>query len=198
MCALPRMRIAVIGTGRIGTTVGSALARAGHDVTMGSRNPDNSSAGGLPVADHATALRGADVVLLAIPARAVDEFLGGYAADIDGKLVIDATNNIGGSSVNAAAAITGAAPTARYARAFNTLGWENFAEPSFDGVAADLFFSAPEPDQGLVEQLISDVGLRPAYLGPDQQDVVDHVLPLWFTLAQRRGRRHLAFRILQD
>jgi len=25
-------------------------------------------------------------------------------------------------------------PTARYVRAFNTLGWENFAEPVFDGV----------------------------------------------------------------
>jgi hypothetical protein len=52
-----------------------------------------------------------------------------------------------------------------------------------------------------MERLISDVGLRPAYLGPDKQDLVDSVLPLWFTLAQRRGQRHLtfrAFRVLQD
>jgi hypothetical protein len=41
-------------------------------------------------------------------------------------------------------------------------------------------------------------GLRPAYHGPDKQDLVDIVLPLWFTLAQLRGQRHLAFRILQD
>jgi hypothetical protein len=50
----------------------------------------------------------------------------------------------------------------------------------------------------VVEQLISDVGLRPAYLGPDKADVVDNVLPLWFTLAQLRGNRRLAFRILED
>ena len=45
-----------------------------------------------------------------------------------------------------------------------------------------------EPDQSIDE--ISH--------GPDKQDLVDIVLPLWFTLAQLRGQRHLAFRILQD
>lgn len=192
------MRIAVIGTGKIGTTLGSAFAQAGHEVALGSRNPEGTASDGPPAVDVPTAIDGADVVLLAIPAKSVGDFLGTYAADIDGKVVIDATNNVGATSANAAAAITAAAPNAHYVRAFNTLGWENFADPTFAGVAADLFFSAPEADRDVVEQLISDVGLRPAYLGADKQDVVDNVLPLWFTLAQVRGQRHLAFRILQD
>ena len=33
------MRVAVIGTGNIGRTLGGALARAGHEVVFGSRNP---------------------------------------------------------------------------------------------------------------------------------------------------------------
>jgi predicted dinucleotide-binding enzyme len=193
------MRIAVIGTGNIGSTLGMAFARAGHDVTLGSRHPGERTQEGPPVVDIPTALADPDVVLLAIPAGSVADFLAEYAAGIDGTLLIDATNDIGGSVANAAAAITQAAPNARYVRAFNTLGWENFAEPTFDGVAADLFFSAPEADRATVEGLISDVGLRPAYLGPDQQDLVDSVLPLWFTLVQQHGgQRHLAFRILQD
>ena len=118
-----------------------------------------------------------------------------YASDVDGKLFIDATNNIGAAATNAAAAVAQAAPNARYVRAFNTLGWENFANPTFDGVAADHFFSAPSADRDAIERLISDVGLRPAYLGPDKQDLVDSVLPLWLTLAQLRGQRHLAFRM---
>ena len=91
----------------------------------------------------------------------------------------------------------GAVPTARYARAFNPVGWENFAEPRFGDTAADLFFSADEADRPLVEALIEAVGLRPAYVGANQQDVVDGVLQLWFALAvgQHRGRR-LAFRVL--
>ena len=196
--AVRHMRIAVVGTGNIGTTLGAALANAGHDVAMGSRSPNDAAPGVPPAVDIATALDGADVVLLAIPARAVDDFLSAYAADIGGKLVIDATNNVGAASANAASAISASAPSARYVRAFNTLGWENFANPTFDGVAADLFFSAPTADREVVERLITDIGLRPAYLGPDKQDVVDSVLPLWFTLAQLRGQRHLAFRVLED
>jgi predicted dinucleotide-binding enzyme len=192
------MRIAVIGTGNIGGTLGRALARAGHEVTMGSRNPGDGTPDLPPIADIASALAGAEVILLAIPARSVSDFLATHAPAVDGKLLVDATNNIGGGSANAAAAIAEAAPRVRYVRAFNTLGWENFANPTFDGVAADLFFSGPEADREIVDRLISDVGLRPAYLGPDKHDLVDSLLPLWFTLAQLRGTRHLALRILTD
>jgi len=192
------MRIAVIGTGRIGSTLGAAFAQAGHDVALGSRNPKDSERDTPPVVDVPTALSGAEAVLLAIPAKSVPDFLASHAAQLEGPLLIDATNDVTGAVANAAAAIEQAVPNARYVRAFNTLGWENFAQPTFDGVAADLFFSAPEADRDVVERLITDVGLRPAYLGPRKQDLVDSVLPLWFTLAQLRGRRHLAFRVLED
>jgi predicted dinucleotide-binding enzyme len=192
------MRIAVIGSGNIGGTLARAWAKAGHDVAIGSRNPGEPAADGPAEVDIATALNDAEAVLLAIPARAVAEFLETHASALDGTLVIDATNNVGAAVANAASAIAEATPGARYVRAFNTLGWENFANPSFAGVAADLFFSGPEADEPTVAALIADVGLRPAYLGPDKADVVDHALPLWFALSQRRGQRRLAFRILSD
>ncbi len=195
------MRIAVIGTGKIGGTLGRAWAGAGHQVTFGSRHPGGTSVAtdtGAAVTDIGDALDAAEVVLLALPGRSVGELLTEHAARLDGNLVIDATNQVGAAGANAAAAIAAAAPAARYVRAFNTLGWENFAQPLFDGVPADLFFSAPASDRSVVEQLISDVGLRPAYLGDGRQDVVDGVLPLWLTLVQvRGGNRHLAFRILE-
>ena len=196
------MRIAVIGTGNIGATIGRAWARAGHEVTFGSRHPDDDAAPGdtgAAVAGIADALDGAEVVLLAVPAQAVDGFLADHAARLDGLLVIDATNRIGAPVVNAAPQIAQAAPRARYVRAFNSLGWENFANPSFGGVAPDLFFSASAADRATAEQLISDVGLRPAYLGENRQDVVDGATPLWFALVQARGgNRRLAFRVLED
>lgn len=191
------MRIAVIGSGNIGTTLGGAWHRAGHEVRLGSRHPASASEGP-PQADIAAALDGADVVVLALPAAAVDELLAEHAVALDGRLVIDATNRIGAPSLNAAEAIAAAAPNARYVRAFNNLGWENFAQPTFGGVAADLFFSAPEADRATVETLISDVGLRPAYLGADKAALVDSVLPLWLALVKDRGQRRVAFRVLQD
>jgi predicted dinucleotide-binding enzyme len=192
------MRVAVIGTGNIGTTVGAALTRGGQDVVYGSRHPDTSDvpAGGVAVS-VAQALDGADAVLLAIPAKAVDEFLSDHAPQLAGKLVVDATNNLAAAVPNACAAIAAAAPTARYARAFNGLGFENFADPLYDGEPADLFFSADEADRAAVEELISAVGLRPIYFGAGKQDAVDHGLPLWFALMQQRGHRGIAFRVLE-
>jgi 8-hydroxy-5-deazaflavin:NADPH oxidoreductase len=196
------MRIAVIGTGKIGGTIGRAWSRAGHIVTFGSRNPAANDVVGdteATVVAIPDALAGAEVVLLALPARSVDELLADNAPSIDGKLVIDATNHIGAAEVNAARQVAAAAPGARYARAFNTLGWENFADPLFGGVPADLFYSAPAAEEATVAQLISDVGLRPAYLGEGKEEVVDSMLPLWITLVQARGgNRRLAFRVLTD
>lgn len=191
------MRIGIIGTGKVGGTLGTVLAEAGHQVTLGSRHP-TPSADGPQVTDWASALADADVVLLAVPPEGVDDLLAQHADALAGKLVVDATNRFGGPSANAAAQVAAAVPTARYARAFNTLGWENFAEPTFDGVPADLFFSCPAEDRAVMEELIGAVGLRPAYLGAGMENVVDGVLMLWFSLVQQRGgNRHLALRVLE-
>jgi len=191
------MRVAVIGTGSIGSTVGAALGRGGHDIVYGSRHPDSVDVTGGKVADIASALDGADAVLLAIPAGSVDDFLREYGSALRGLLVVDATNNIGAPVTNAAPQIAQAAPGARYARAFNSLGFEAFADPVFDGEAADLLFSSSENDRPQVEELIAAVGLRPAYLGADRQDTVDLALTLWVALIRQRGHRGVALRVLE-
>jgi len=83
-------------------------------------------------------------------------------------------------------------------RAFNTLGWENFAEPTFGDERADLFWCGPEGRATEVaEQVIADVGLRPVRVGgPEAVDAVDAVLALWFALVTEHGNRRLAFRTL--
>jgi 8-hydroxy-5-deazaflavin:NADPH oxidoreductase len=173
-------------------------------VTFGVRDPAGSAAtavvaaSGAQAARVADALVGAEVVVLALPGTVVEPFLRQHAAALESLLIVDAANRIGGPGpAHSRDAVIAAVPTARYARAFNTVGWENFAEPQFGDTVADLFFSADEADRPLVEALIEAVGLRPAYVGADQHDVVDGVLRLWFALAvgQQRGRR-LAFRVL--
>jgi predicted dinucleotide-binding enzyme len=67
------------------------------------------------------------------------------------------------------------------------------------GERPDLFYAGPEGDsQKDLEQLITDLGLGPVWVGgADAADVVDGVLRLWFTLARHRGRR-IAFRLIAD
>lgn len=199
------MTVAVIGTGFIGGTLGRAFARAGHATVFGSRTPASDTAAqdsgaqdsGAATASIAEAIAQADVVVLAVPASAVEELLATHGDALAGKLVIDAANNTGGAVAHHFDLVSRYAPEARYARAFNTLGGENLAEPDFDGVRSDSFYSALQQDREILDALISAVGLRPMYVGEGRQDVVDGVLRLWFALAIGQGHgRHLGFRTL--
>ncbi len=196
------MRVAVIGTGNIGGTIGRAFARAGNDVVFGSRSPGNDRVAqdtGARVADVATALNGAEVVALALPGPAVDGLLDQYADALAGLLVLDCANRVGGPGpANSHQAITSKVQQVRYARVFNCLGVENLADPRFGDDTADMFFSAPQGDRATVEQLINAVGLRPVYLGDGQHEVMDGVLRLWFALVMgQKHSRHLAFKMLE-
>jgi predicted dinucleotide-binding enzyme len=190
------MSIAVIGTGNIGGTLGSRWRAAGQDVVYGSRSASGQGPGGAPIGPIGVAIGSADVVVLAVPGRAAAEVIGEHGAALAGKTVIDATNNIGGAEVNSRAAIAAAAPGARYVRAFNTLGWENFADPL---PGTQLFFAADAEARGAAEELITAIGLEPVYVGDaDATTIVDGLLPLWFTLVQQRGgNRKLAFRVIE-
>jgi predicted dinucleotide-binding enzyme len=119
---------------------------------------------------------------------------------MNGKIVIDATNNVRSAKMHALDTLAEAAPSAKLFRAFNSLGWENFDQPDFDGVAADLFYcGVDDPEaRAVVDTLISAVGLRPIRVGGlDQIDIVEGVTRLWFALTRGQGMgRHLAFKVL--
>jgi predicted dinucleotide-binding enzyme len=202
------MKIAVIGAGDVGGTLGAAWMRAGHLVTFGARDPQSDSVtkalaatgGRAAVASVADALGQAEVVVLAAPGAAVAGLVREHAAALDGKIVVDATNTFDaqGAMRNSVAAIRAAAPAARVVRAFNSLGYENMAQPVIGGVQADLFYCASEAARETAERLIADVGLRPVRVGDlDQVDLVDTLGRLWGALAYGQGMgRRLAFKVL--
>ncbi|HLM94674.1 MAG TPA: NAD(P)-binding domain-containing protein [Acidimicrobiales bacterium] len=191
------MDVTIIGTGFMGATLGRSLAAAGHRVVYGSRRPDDDDLAGTgaAVAALGDALSQGEVVILAIPGSAVGELTKDHGDALAGRLVIDATNQMGADVANARASLP---PSVRYARAFNTLGGENLADPMFDGVRADMFFSAPADDRATVETVIEGVGLRPVYVGEDQEAIIDALFQLWIALAMKQGRgRRLALHLLE-
>jgi predicted dinucleotide-binding enzyme len=187
------MRIAVIGKGNIGGSLGSKWRAAGHDVIYGARDGSGEGPGGAPVTGIGDALKDADVVVLAVPGKVVADVVSGHSAALAGKTVIDAVNRIGAPEFDSREIITGAAPQARYVRAFNSLGWENFADPL---PGTDLFFAADPGARATAEELITAVGLEPAYVGDaGATATVDALLPLWFALVQQNGgNRRIALR----
>jgi predicted dinucleotide-binding enzyme len=185
-------KIAVIGAGNIGRTLGAKWVTAGHEVVYGVRSPWAPAPASVP-----DSVARAEVVLLAVPGAAAKDVLAALGTALAGKVVIDASNDIQGTGkLHALAELTDAAHPVR---AFNTLGWESFTDPDFDGITADLFYAA---EQGIAKEvadrLIADIGLRPVWLGGVEAfDLVDSLTRLWFTLAfQRKLGRRLAFKVL--
>jgi 8-hydroxy-5-deazaflavin:NADPH oxidoreductase len=190
------MKIAVIGTGNIGGTLGRRWIAAGHEVVYGSRAASGEGPGGAPQMTVGDALAGAEVVVLAVPGRAMADVVAANGAALDGKVVIDAGNRIGEPQTYSRADIAAAAPKARYVRAFNTLGWENFADP-LPGTA--LFFAADPSARPAAEELIAAVGLEPVFAGDAAESgTVDALLPLWFAMVKHNGgNRRVALSVVR-
>jgi hypothetical protein len=202
------MNIAILGIGKIGSTLGRKWAKTGHNVMAGVRDMNapnaqallTSSGDNLSLGTLDQAIAFAEIVVFAVPGTAVASIVEAHAGAIDGKIIIDATNNIGATEMSGIGTFTAQTPTAKVFRAFNTLGWENFAEPQFGNLQADLFYCGPDEPQTrqAVERLIADIGLNPMYVGGlEQVQLLDAVVRLWFSLAvgQKLGR-HLAFKVL--
>ncbi|MGS0526347.1 NADPH-dependent F420 reductase [Zobellia nedashkovskayae] len=93
------MKIGIIGSGNIGGNLGKHWAKAGHEVLFSSRHPEELKGLATEAGNNAQAMSikeafeaNADVYLLAMPFKAVDELAKTYAAQYSNKLIIDATN----------------------------------------------------------------------------------------------------------
>src|ERR1700677_1905065 len=96
------MKIGIIGSGVVGKTLAAGFRKHGHEVEIGTREPDKlqewaSRDSGPRVGWNADAAKFADLVVLAVAGSAAMEAaqLAG-AENLAGKTVIDACNPIGG------------------------------------------------------------------------------------------------------
>ena len=94
------MRIAILGTGMVGDTLGSALAARGHEVKMGSRSASNEKAAAWAKKAGAKASHGTfadaasfgEVAILCTNGGGAVEAAKAAAPGLSGKLLIDVTN----------------------------------------------------------------------------------------------------------
>jgi hypothetical protein len=97
------MKVAVLGTGRMGSGLARLWAMAGEDVFIGSRDPAKAQAlvseikkvhpaARVVGSDNATAAKAAEVVVPAVPYKQVAPFLRKLKPSLKGKIVIDISN----------------------------------------------------------------------------------------------------------
>ena len=76
--------------------------------------------------------------------------------------------------------------------------WENFTH-NIAGQRPDMLYAGPDThNRPTIEQLITDIGPRPQWLGQGTTaaDILDGLLRAWYALAQHNHTKQLAFQIL--
>ena len=147
------MRIAIIGAGHVGGNLGLAFSAVGHDVVFGVRDPESpkthAALADVPEATAASpsdAVAGADLVVFALRPAGLATTVEGMGS-LDGRIVIDAMNRFDGDPLRSTTAdLVALLPGAKIAKAFNTIGAENYATARDRVVKAAMFVAADDPD----------------------------------------------------
>ncbi len=209
------MKIGIMGAGNVGGTLGKRWAQSGHEVIFGSRNPHSEEQKALvreagKTARAATvpeAVAAGEVLLLATPWPATKEVVTG-AGDFGGKVLIDATNPIRadfsgleyGPTTSGAEQVLQWAKNAKVVKAFNTIGFNVMAKPSFDVDRAVLFYCGDDKGaKQTVHELAAVLGFDPHDAGPlSEARVLEPFAMLWISLAVKYGYgREIAFKFLR-
>jgi 8-hydroxy-5-deazaflavin:NADPH oxidoreductase len=132
------MKIGVIGSGRIGSTIGALWVKAGHEVMFSDRDAEQvkRAIDGLGPRARAGSVAEAaafgDAILIAVPYMALPAIQQQVGGALKGKVVIDPNNPVasrdgemGAQAREKGAGVSTAAllPGARIARAFNSWGY---------------------------------------------------------------------------
>jgi predicted dinucleotide-binding enzyme len=200
------MKIAVLGTGMVGRAVSGRLAELGHDVTVGTRDPDATRARGgewpTPLATYADAAAGAELVVNATNGQATLEVLGlAGAANLADKVLVDISNPLDFSqgmpptlsvkdTDSLGEQVQRAFPDAHVVKTLNTLNADLMVHPETLGRPSSVFVSGDDAEaKAVVTGLLAELG---------HEDVIDlggietargaeMYLPLWLRLMGSLG-----------
>jgi predicted dinucleotide-binding enzyme len=180
--AAAKLRLGLVGAGRLGGTIGALWVKAGHPVMFSSRDPEQTAALVAKLGSPARAgsvaesIDFGDVVFLAVPYGAMPQIGHDYGAQLAGKVVLDAGNAvesrdgaIAGEAEQNGIGLTSQKylPGARLVRAFNTLGYTILEREA--GRAEPRLAIPIAGDDGaalkVAAVLVHDAGFEPVIVG---------------------------------
>lgn len=209
------MRIGILGSGLMGSKLGTIFARAGHEVTFSysrsnarlkklAREAKGKSRAGTP----REAAQNADAVLLAVHWSRVNDVLK-QAGDLSGKVIIscslpmnhDDTELLVAHKSSGAEALAGKIPRARVVSAFNTVPSEVlfgvFAARHRKTRPSLVYCGDDAKAKKLAARLIHDTGFEPVDAGPLR--IARYTEPFALLVAQLayegKGSPEIAYRV---
>jgi predicted dinucleotide-binding enzyme len=186
-----KSKVAVIGLGNIGTTVATNLVKGNRSVIVADRKIQKANELAQQLGklaqpkDIATAIKEADIIVLAVWFDAIKELFNTYAKELQGKTIVDPSNPIApdekggfkkiiGENESAGEILSALLPEeAKLAKALGTLGVASLSGAAFQTPEPAVLFYATD-DTGInadIEQLIRDNGFEPVRAGGLDQSI---------------------------
>lgn len=176
-----KTKIAVIGSGNVGSALGSVWVKRGHQVMFSSRTLENDKALAQKLGTNASAgtpleaAKFGEVLLFAVPYRALPELGKSLGDAIKGKIVIDACNPFPGRDgeianqareIGAGLMSAKLLPGARIVRAFNAIGAGRMGSAHQEPGKIGMPIAGDDKEAiEVASQLIREIGYEPVLIG---------------------------------
>lgn len=178
------LKVAVIGLGNIGKVVASNLVKGNRDVILADKTFSKAKALADDLGSRATpsevgdAIKSADIVVLSVYFATIKELFSQYAAELEGKIIVDPSNPIApddkggfkkiiGENDSSGQILSTLLPkNAKLAKALGTLGAATLESAAFNEPKKVQFYATDDSAiNPAVEVLIRDNGFEPVRLG---------------------------------
>jgi predicted dinucleotide-binding enzyme len=186
-----KSKVAVIGVGNIGKVVAANLVKSGRPVIIASRKQEDAKALASQLGNLATAteipnaIKEAEIIVMAVWFSSIQELLVKYAAELQGKIIIDDSNPIApdgnggfkkiiGANESAGQILAGLLPKgAKLAKALGTLSAGSLDKAAFQKPERAVLFYATDDTSidDKIESLIEDTGFEPVRVGGIDQSI---------------------------
>ena len=216
------MKIGILGSGVVAQALGAGLARHGHAVMLGSRDPHkladwalrsgDGAKGEIATGSVAQAAAHGDLVILAVHGSAALTVAQAGGAALNGKTVIDACNPIAdaapvdgvlryttGPNESLMEALQAALPAVHFVKAFNSVGSAHMVDPHFPGGQPTMFIAGND-DEAKAETtaLLQQVGWDVADMGSAAAArAIEPLAMLWCIPGLRSNQWSHAFKLLK-
>lgn len=213
------MRIGVLGSGVVGTTLAGGLLAHGHEVTIGSRDPEKlrewarKNPGARAATPEETA-KFAEAGILAVKGTAAAAMVrAAGAANLAGKPLMDATNPIADAPPvdgvlrffttlddSLMERLQKEFPQIRFVKAFNSVGAARMVNPLYAEGRPSMFICGnDQPAKQLVTRLLDQLGWETEDMGgAEAARAIEPLCMLWCIPGFRHNQWTHAFKLLKS
>jgi len=201
------LNIAILGTGRMGQSIGNRLSTFGYHISYGSRSPKSKTKQSLitpntKVYNYQTACDLSEIIFIALPWHVTEKILNSIDR-LENKILVDITNALkpGKDGLMEMAVTTSAGeliqkwkPNSKVVKAFNTIGFHVISSPEI----IDRKITVPIVGEDLkakkiVSELIESMDFETIDLGPIRNSQALEMMSMLYMVPYLEGRINEAF-----